>query len=86
MSYFEIVMLVCFGAAWPFSIYRSCKSGRNDGKSVLFLFVVLVGYFMGICHKVYFRYDEVVFLYVLNASMVFIDIVFYYKNKRMVQL
>ena len=23
MSIFEVLMLLCFGAAWPFSIYKS---------------------------------------------------------------
>ena len=44
MSIFEIVMLVCFGAAWPFSIYKSYKAKSNEGKSVLFLFVIALGY------------------------------------------
>ena len=43
MSIFEIIMLVCFGAAWPFSIYRSYKSRENSGKSIAFLIVVFIG-------------------------------------------
>jgi hypothetical protein len=42
VSIYEFVMLLCFGAAWPFSIYKSYVSRRNGGKSVIFLFVVLV--------------------------------------------
>ena len=44
-------MLICFGAAWPFSIYKSLKSKSTAGKSLIFLIVVEVGYIAGIIHK-----------------------------------
>jgi hypothetical protein len=34
MSVFEIAMLVCFGAAWPVSIYKSLKTRAVAGKSL----------------------------------------------------
>jgi hypothetical protein len=80
-SIFEILMLVCFGAAWPFSIYRSLTSRAIAGKSVVFLIVVLVGYVAGILHKVFYRYDYVIFLYALNGCMVLSDIVLYFRNR-----
>ena len=36
MSIFEAIMLICFGAAWPFSIYKSYTSRENTGKSILY--------------------------------------------------
>ena len=81
MSVFEIIMLVCFGAAWPFSIYKSYKSREIGGKSVVFLFVVFVGYIGGILHKLFYSYDPVVFLYGLNGTMVLIDIALYFRNR-----
>lgn len=83
MSPFEIVMLVCFGAAWPFSIYRSWASRSTSGKSILFLIVVMVGYVAGILHKLYFHYDMVIFLYALNLIMVAIDAGLFFRNKRL---
>jgi hypothetical protein len=80
-SVFEILMLVCFGAAWPFSIYRSLTSRSIAGKSVTFLFVVLVGYAAGVLHKLLYRYDYVIFLYALNGCMVLTDIVLYFRNR-----
>ena len=80
-SIFEILMLVCFGAAWPFSIYRSARSRAVAGKSPLFLVVVLVGYVAGILHKLVYRYDYVIFLYALNGCMVLTDIVLYFRNR-----
>jgi hypothetical protein len=80
-SVFEILMLVCFGAAWPFSIYRSLTSRSIAGKSVVFLIVVLVGYAAGVLHKLLYRYDYVIFLYALNGCMVLTDIVLYFRNR-----
>lgn len=83
MSIFEIIMLICFGLAWPFSIYKSYKSRDTKGKSVLFLFIVVVGYIAGIIHKLLYSRDGVVFLYLLNSIMVSTDIILYYRNKRL---
>ena len=47
-SLLEITMLVCFGAAWPISIYKSWTSHSSKGKSVVFLAVIVVGYAAGI--------------------------------------
>ena len=85
MSILEIVMLLCFGAAWPFSIYKSWTSRRTAGKSVFFLFIVLVGYGAGILNKALNDFDGVIWLYALNATMVSADIVLYYRNKRLEQ-
>ena len=81
MSPFEIVMLVCFGAAWPFSIYKSIRTRQVGGKSLLFLSVVFIGYIAGILHKLVYRYDAVIFLYVLNALMVLADGILYVRNR-----
>ena len=81
MSIFEIGMLVGFGFAWPFSIYHSYTSRQNDGKSVWFLYVILFGYVCGILHKVFYNFDLVIYLYILNSLMVFADILIFYRNK-----
>jgi len=81
MSIFEIIMLLCFGFAWPFSIYKSYKSRSVEGKSLLFLVIVFVGYISGILHKINYNFDNVIYLYILNAIMVGIDILLYMRNK-----
>jgi hypothetical protein len=83
MSIFEIIMLICFGAAWPFSIYKSYTSHSTEGKSVLFLIVIIVGYIAGILNKVFYHYDAVVYLYLLNLVMVGTDLLLYFHNSRM---
>jgi len=82
MSIFEIVMLVCFGAAWPFSLYWSYRSRTNAGKSLFFLGVVFLGYISGIIHKIFFSPDPVIFLYILNGIMVAADICLYFRNRK----
>mgnify|MGYP001580382687 FL=1 len=74
-------MLACFGAAWPVSIYKSYTSRTTAGKSVIFLIIVLIGYVAGILHKIFFNLDFVIWLYVINAVMVSIDILLYMRNK-----
>jgi hypothetical protein len=81
VSVFEIIMLVCFGAAWPLSIYKSLRTREVAGKSLPFLVIILVGYAAGILHKIIYRYDLVIFLYALNALMVSVDIALYLRNR-----
>ena len=83
MSIFEAIMLICFGAAWPFSIYKSYVSYSVQGKSSFFLIIVLLGYVAGILHKLFFQYDMVIYLYLLNFIMVFIDFLLYLRNSRL---
>lgn len=81
MSIFEIGMLLCFGLAWPFSIYRSYTSRQNTGKSLTFLFILLLGYILGIFHKIFYNFDSVIYLYLLNSVLVSIDIALFFRNK-----
>ncbi|MCX7773320.1 MAG: hypothetical protein N2376_09445 [Clostridia bacterium] len=82
MSIFEAGMLICFGAAWPTSIMKSLKSRSTKGKSVSFLFIVLIGYVFGILHKLLYSMDIVIVFYVINLIMVGTDAVLYFRNKR----
>ena len=82
MSIFEIIMLICFGAAWPASIYRSYVSRTTAGKSLLFLIIIDVGYVAGILHKLRNDPDVVIYLYIVNGIMVFADIILYWRNMR----
>ena len=83
MSVFEILMLVSFGFAWPTNIYKSLKSKSIKGKSVSFLYIILLGYVMGILHKIFYNFDFVIIFYIINFIMVFVDLMLYYRNKRL---
>lgn len=81
MSIFEVIMLICFGSAWPASIYKSFFSRTARGKSMAFLVIVFVGYIAGILHKVFYNLDWVVTLYALNGLMVLIDMALTRRNR-----
>ena len=83
---FEAIMIICFGAAWPFSIMRSYKSRTNKGKSLFFLCIVEVGYACGVVHKMYWTHDSVLWFYVLNLVMVTIDLFLYARNHKLDKL
>ncbi|MBQ1352075.1 MAG: hypothetical protein IIY71_05070, partial [Oscillospiraceae bacterium] len=82
MSIFEAGMLICFGFAWPISIYKSLKSRSTKGKSVFFSIVVDIGYVCGIIHKILYSPDLVMVLYILNFIMVSIDLLLFFRNRR----
>jgi len=82
----EAIMLICFGAAWPISIYKLHKAKAAHGKSRLFLFIIMIGYISGIFYKIYGRMDGVILLYILNLIMVFIDFLLCCKYKKQSQL
>lgn len=82
MSLFEALMLICFGAAWPFSIYKSWRADSNEGKSLVFLAVIFTGYAAGLTHKLLYNWDLVAFLYVTNGLMVLTDMGLYWRNSR----
>ena len=79
MSPFEIGMLLCFGFSWPISIAKALRTRQVAGKSPLFLAVIAVGYVCGILHKIFYRPDWVIGLYVLNCAMVSFDLFLYFR-------
>lgn len=76
-------MLICFGAAWPFSIARSLKSRSTNGKSLMFLLVLILGYLAGILNKLLYSNDAVLYLYILNLLMVSTDTLLWFRNRRL---
>jgi len=82
MSPFEFGMLLCFGISWPLSIAKSLRTKHVAGKSPLFMSIVDIGYVSGILHKIYFNYDWVIWLYILNFLMVSFDLFLYFLYSR----
>ena len=86
----ETIMIVSFGASWPMNVIRSYKARTAKGKSISFLLLILFGYIAGIVSKcinpTYMaQFAEkwyVLFFYCVNAVMVSIDIVLYFRNRR----
>lgn len=78
MSILEAGMMFCFGASWPFQVIKTYKTKDVKGKSLLFLWLVAIGYILGIAHKLIYNMDAVIWLYVLNLVLVSSDIFLYY--------
>jgi len=93
MNIFESIMLICFGFAWPVSIYKSIVSKKTAGKSLLFLFVLQIGYVAGIFFKLTEYWNNVkinpneeisinLYLYILNFVMISIDELLFLRNRK----
>ena len=78
LSIFEAGMLLCFGASWPFALYKTWKTKMTAGKSFTFLWLVFIGYLCGITHKILYNPDFVIALYALNALFVLTDLTLSY--------
>lgn len=84
----EIIMVVSFGASWPFNVFKSYKARTTKGKSLLFLCLILFGYVAGIASKFFnVEYMEnfaskwyVLVFYILNFVMVAADLALYIRN------
>ncbi len=84
----EIIMIVSFGASWPLNVIKSYKARTAKGKSLAFLLFIFFGYIAGIASKftneAYMAsFSEkwyVLFFYVLNLTMVGVDLCLYYRN------
>ncbi len=81
MSPFQVVMLVCFGSAWPFSIIKAIRTKHSSGKNPVFMAIICVGYLSGIFHKIVYASDWVVVLYGLNMGLIAIDLSLYFRYR-----
>ena len=81
---FEAAMVICFGASWPLSVYKSWKSRTAKGKSLLFECLIFIGYICGIAGKLMTHNITYVFaFYILNIVMVGPDMALYIRNRRL---
>lgn len=80
----EVMMIVSFGFAWPASIVKSLKARTAKGKSPFFLAIILFGYICGISSKFMAgNINYVVIFYIINLIMVSIDLMLYFRNRRL---
>lgn len=88
---FEIIMLLSFGASWPMNVMKSYKARTAKGKSLGFLIMILFGYVCGVISKLtneaymsaFADKWYVMFFYILNFCMVFVDLLLYFRNRRL---
>ena len=90
-EFLEIVMILSFGASWPFNVVKSYRARTAKGKSPVFLALILIGYVAGIAVKLmsetymaeFSTKWYVLIFYVLNFVMVAIDLGIYVRNRRL---
>lgn len=89
---FEIIMVVCFGASWPFNIVKAYKARTAKGTSLLFMGLIGFGYVAGILCKVMKLIEAgslhwlswIAFaFYFINLTMIVTGIVIYFRNKHL---
>ncbi len=80
-SILEGSMMICWGISWPFQVAKTYRTKNVKGKSILFIWLVLIGYILGITYKLFYHYDCVIWLYILNSVFVGADMVLYYSYK-----
>ena len=81
---FEVIMLCCFGASWPFNIMKSLHSRTARGKSLLFEVCVIVGYLSGLAGKLLSgNLSYVVAFYLMDILMVATDLTLTLRNRRL---
>lgn len=85
----EFFMLFTFGFSWPFAIARTYRAKRVDGKSPMFMIIVLIGYLGGILARLLDSdpsNDWLVVVYLVDMSLVSTDLTLYFhysrKNRR----
>ena len=84
----EVIMVLSFGASWPFNVIKSYKARTTKGKSLGFLCLIFFGYVAGIFSKLsnelymmsFSSKWYVLFFYVLNLTMVGVDLCLYFRN------
>lgn len=47
----EMAMLLCFGISWPVNISKLIRSKSTKGASILFYFLIWLGYIAGVTSK-----------------------------------
>lgn len=76
MSFFEAGMIFCFGASWPFALYKTLKTKTASGKSRTFYVLILIGYICGMLHKILYNMDIVFWMYVACFLLIAVDFTF----------
>ena len=83
----EFGMLFAFGFSWPFAIARTYRAKRVDGKSPMFMAIVIAGYVCGIAsHLVEGSKLWLCWVYLADMALVSTDLCLYFyysaKNRR----
>lgn len=83
----EGAMLLCFGASWPFLITKTLRTRNVAGLSIVFLWLLVVGYASGVSMRLIELaaldkgLNPNLFLYAFNGLLVSFEILLYYRYR-----
>ncbi len=93
---FETLMVISFGVSWPMNIIKAYQGRTAKGTSLIFLCCIEFGYMCSIIWKIISGDMQALFsgditkygcfFYLLNALMVLIAIIIFYRNKALDKL
>ncbi len=92
-DYFEIGMILAFGISWPINLLKALRAKTTKGTSLLFLLLIFFGYISGIIAKFinpsymanFASKWYVLIVYFFNLIVVSLNIVVYFRNRKLDQ-
>ncbi len=83
----ETLMLVCFGFSWPINLYHNYRARTAKSMSPSFILLIMLGYVAGILSKIMNgNFSYVLYVYVLNLLIVSLNLVVYFRNRKLDKL
>lgn len=85
-SLLEATMLICFGLSWPINTMKAYKARSAKSMSLPFILMIITGYVAGISAKLLnHQTNYVLAVYILNLAVVSLNLVVYFRNKKLDQ-
>lgn len=85
-SVLEATMLVCFGLSWPMNVMKALKARSAKNMSLPFILLIIFGYVAGISAKLLLdQMNYVLVVYFINLAVVTLNLLVYFRNKRLDQ-
>lgn len=86
-SIMETLMIISFGISWPINLSKALRSRSTGGKSIMFDYFILFGYICGVISKILTHtFNLAFYFYFPNIIMVTLDIILFYRNRRLEQM
>lgn len=83
-SLLEATMLICFGLSWPINTLKAYRARSAKSMSLPFISLIIFGYIAGISAKLLTnQVNYVLFVYFLNLAVVSINLMVYFRNKKL---
>ena len=83
-SMLEATMLICFGLSWPINTMKAYKARSAKNMSLPFILLIIFGYVAGICAKLLVNQTNyVLVVYFINLVVVTLNLMVYFRNKRL---